>query len=161
MTGTGTASAGSSVDPVAGPQWYYLADLKPVTENCRFCSTSQKVSLPVNGTTFPSSVAVRLDTTPGKLTWQWNASRHCTTFEATIGMKDTSADNTIVFGYALDGAAEQKVATLSAGQAQRMTIDLSGVFRYQLTAANLNTKATDSPTAVWGDARVFCTDAPG
>jgi hypothetical protein len=78
--------------------------------------------------------------------------------KATVGLDDLSASTTARFTITRDGFSPVTVATVQTGQPKAVTFDLRGVYRFTL-GSNLTRAESSDQRAVWGDARVYCTEA--
>ncbi|THV11237.1 hypothetical protein E9934_13195 [Nocardioides caeni] len=130
--------------------WYFLIDRSPVE------GSVQEGSYGVNGTTYANSVALaRVNGLgDGPATAQYDLSRDCTRFRATVGMSD-SASSTAV--WKLDVLADDlplwSRTNLRIGASHAVDLDIESGLRLRLNGARTD---GGSGHLVLGDARIRC-----
>ncbi|WP_185982264.1 serine/threonine-protein kinase [Arthrobacter sp. KBS0703] len=154
--------------PAAGPTWYYLADMQPIETEIESLSCTGGCAnfLPgpavIAGDVYPQSYMMRMLSGGQRSTSLWNAYTKCTTFEATIGMDDSSASVTAKFLLEREGGKTEQLGVLNTGKPRSVKVDLKGVFRFKLVAylAKVDPQKRTDQKAAWGDARMLCSPLP-
>lgn len=158
----------STALPPSGPTWYYLADMSPVgseiegrpgrcTGGCTGFSSQPGT---IEGEIYPQSYVMRMDSDGKRSVSTWNAYTKCTTFEATIGLDDSSASVKTRFLLEREGGVTEDLGILPTGEGQKVTVDLTGVFRFTLVSHLTEASKQTTQKAVWGDARMLCAPLP-
>lgn len=152
-----------------GPQWVYLAstdyiDAEIVGRPGRCdggCTGFRLHPTSIAGTMYPQAWVMRMDGDGKKSTTTWNAYTKCTKLEATIGLSDDSQSVQAHFLLQREGGATDDFGVLRTGQSKKITVDLTGVFRFTVVSylAVPQTLNTTSASA-WGDIRMLCTGLP-
>lgn len=155
--------------PAAGPTWYYLADMEPIETEIEGrpgqctggCTAFRGQPASIAGDVYPQSYVMRMDYDGKRSTSLWNSYTKCTTFEATIGMDDSSASVTAKFVLEREGGKSDELGVLNTGTPKKVKADLTGVFRFKLVTylSKVSQQRTDQK-AVWGDARMLCSPLP-
>lgn len=166
-TASASSSATVSSAPLAaGPTWYYLADMDYIqaeieSGNCQGgCTGFMKSPGSIAGNVYPRSFAMRLLSTGVRSTALWNAYTKCTTFEATIGLDDSSASVKTHFLLEREGGATEDLGIVNTGVAKKVSVDLTGVFRFKLVSYLAEATKGTAQKALWGDARMLCSPLP-
>lgn len=155
-----TASASRTFDVY---QWFSLADLSPTTRSKNFVTQG---TVALGG----QSIAKTVGPLWAHGGWgglkagnaEYNLSYRCTTFQATVGVPDTSGRKASWgFHVAADDVALADTYAVLA-KPQRLNLDVTGAFRLVLS----NDRITGDPyqdyegDASWGAARILCLGQP-
>lgn len=135
--------------------WYYLADLDKV-ESVRFSSGSVSIA----GTVYSKSVRNASDFWWNAAPYgEWGLNYKCTQLRATVGLGDTSLSGSQVGFVAKVDSLESSLATLGNGQAQAVSVDLTGGYRLRLEDRWVAGPRSSGPASIigaWGNAQVRC-----
>lgn len=152
-----------------GYKWYYLAELSPQetalegNPGCTGgCTGFGAKATSVAGSVYPQAYRAKLGSSGARSTSTWNALTKCTIFEATVGLSDDSTSTRAKFEIQKDDQNPIELATLGTGEAGRVSVDMTGVFRFVIASNLVEPVSTnDRQWAAWGDARLYCTALSG
>jgi len=126
--------------------WRNLDTLDPATS----LLLSEGYTGLLNAVSYPRSLAT-LSTSPSPAHIDYNLNRDCTLLEAVYGLDDrTPTGATASLSVVADGVSKY-AGTFSLAQAQKVTTDVTGVFRLTVNGAT-----TGGGVAVVGTPRVLC-----
>jgi hypothetical protein len=146
-----TPAAKASAGKITVYGWFYVDDSFPPVSGY-----FDEGSYEVNGETYAQSVAQTIinGAGPGSVTTEIGLSRDCTTFEATIGMGDTSSsDARWSTSLNADDLNVWQQASLAVGNSYPVSLDVTGALRLKFSSAR---DTWPNGPLVFGDARLRC-----
>lgn len=163
VTSTATAAPSSSTTAEPGSQTYWLSQLRPietVKEGARSgctggCTGFRTDAARIGPTAYTRSwlLGVVSDGTRSSITF--NPSKACTELSGSVGLSDDSPLTEITFAIEKDGAQPEVLATAPLGDAKEISVDLTDVATFKLSAYISGSKVKGA-TAVLGDMAMVC-----
>lgn len=132
-------------------RWLWLSDL--ALADSLDSAYINRGSMSVNGITYPHSIWVRVDN-KYNMWGEWGLARQCTTFDATVGIGDTSASGTSggLDAWSDDTPLSDRVQQF--GTSARVTTPLYSGLRLRLQG--IYTGSAGITRVTWGNARIRC-----
>jgi hypothetical protein len=143
-----TSSSASSQPSSTSPGEQYLASLTAVSSSGCFGTDGASV----NGNFYATSVILCMN--PGPESVEYNIERHWSILDATVGLRDDSAQNQeFDFQILADGRTIYD-HVLGLGQSQHIRLNIAGALRIELSAT-LSSSYVGQAYAVWGNAQLL------
>lgn len=144
---TGETGPGRPQRPDSGEQYLATMDHVDVYD-------VEAANVKVNTVTYPRALVSELNCYISKSYWiEYDLNRSWTTFEAVVGMEDSSSSgSTATFSVIVDGD-ELANETVGLGTEQQISVDITGGLRLRLEVEPGPDECREG-TAVWGDPKI-------
>lgn len=148
--GIGLERSSSTATSVAVYGWFYLRNRSSVAENTGLSGGSYNV----NGVTYPQSVGVWFFSSRTAYL-EYDLSRSCTRFAATVGVADYAPSNEKVAGSLIvDNVVKWSRTGIGLGQSYPLDVDITAGLRLRIEGTP-EVYGSDADL-IFGDARVLC-----
>jgi hypothetical protein len=134
----------------------YLSDLQPMRH--KGCGRPAAGDVTIAGTLFSRSVTIVAQKCTGGGTSyvEYTVPEGCQTFNAELGLPDTSAEDDVALIEVTTDAGQRQTITAHRNTGKPVTLPLAGALYVRLTMQNLASAGFRDVTAAFGDAKFAC-----
>ncbi|NYE35240.1 hypothetical protein F4692_000344 [Nocardioides cavernae] len=148
--GIGLARSSSTATSIAVYGWFHLRNRESVSDSNGLTGGSYNV----NGVTYPQSVGVWFFSSRTSYV-EYDLSRSCTRFAATVGVADYSpSDEKVAGALIVDNVTKWSRTGIGLGQSYPLDIDITAGLRLRIEGTP-EVYGSDADL-IFGDARVYC-----
>lgn len=148
--GIGLARSSSTAATISVYGWFYLKNFSAVAQNTGLSGGSYNV----NGVNYPQSIGLWFFSSRTAYL-EYDLSRSCTRFAATVGVADYAPSSEKVAGSVIiDNVTKWSQTRMGLGQAYPITLDITAGLRLRVEATP-EVYGSDADL-IFGDARVLC-----
>lgn len=150
------SSPSTPTTPAAVSADRYLSDLQPTGH--KGCGRPAAGDVTIAGTLFSRSVTIVAQKCTGGGTSyvEYTVPEGCHTFNAELGLPDTSAEDDIALIEVTTDAGQRQTITAHRNTGKPVMLPLAGAFHVRLTMQNVASAGFRDVTAAFGDAKFAC-----